>query len=217
VLLGQAPLIGALVALAYDAASPAGRAEAAFKLSLSAIWLGCVAGCQELVKERPIYQRERLAGLSRTAYLASKTILVAALTLAQAAALVAVAYSFQPLQGEPLLLLATLFPAAFASAGLGLLISAAASSRTSAVALTPVVLVPQVLFVGTVVPLRGLAAAIGRLLPSYWANEAATRVVSGGAALAPIDVAPFLLYAAGFLAATMAVLCLRDARERGER
>ena len=65
-------LFAALVAFAYETSTLAGRAEVGFKLVISAIWLGCITTCQDLVKERAIYRRERLAGLSPHAYLASK-------------------------------------------------------------------------------------------------------------------------------------------------
>jgi len=218
VLLGQAPLIGFLVALAYDGAHAAGRAEIGFKLALSAIWLGCVSGCQELVKERALYRRERLAGLSRAAYLASKVALVAGLAFGQAALLAALVLRLEPLGCDPRHLVAALFAAAFAAGILGLLISAAVATRTAAVGLTPVALVPQVLFVGSLAPAPGIAARIGRAMPSYWANEAVAHTVLDGRAGPPlVEMAVLGGYALLFLLAMTAVLAAREAASGGGR
>ena len=52
-------------------------------LALGATWLGTSNSIREIVKEQPIYRRERAIGLSTSAYLASKMLLLAPLTLLQ--------------------------------------------------------------------------------------------------------------------------------------
>lgn len=209
-LLAQAPVIAWLVAFAYDAGTRAGRAEVGFKLALAAIWLGCVGSCQELVKDRAIDRHERRAGLSFGASLASKVVLLLLLALAQAGALAGVACALEPLGAPPLRLAAALLGAAAAGGALGLVVSALVRTRTAAVGLTPLCLVPQVLLVGTLEPLRGVAAAVGRLMPAHWANEAVQRLLRGEAAL-QAGLA-LLVFVGLFLAAAAGVALLRDAR-----
>ncbi len=47
---------------------------------VSALWFGCSNAPQEIVKELPIYRRERLVGLRRTSYLLSKFLWFSSLT-----------------------------------------------------------------------------------------------------------------------------------------
>jgi ABC transport system ATP-binding/permease protein len=51
---------------------------------IGAALMGSAASIRELVKEREIYRRERAIGLSRTAYLASKLVVLGVITGAQA-------------------------------------------------------------------------------------------------------------------------------------
>jgi ABC transport system ATP-binding/permease protein len=52
-------------------------------LVLSAIWFGCLNAARELVKELPIYLRERSVNLSLGPYLASKLVPLAVLCALQ--------------------------------------------------------------------------------------------------------------------------------------
>jgi ABC-type multidrug transport system ATPase subunit/ABC-type multidrug transport system permease subunit len=214
VLLGQALVIALLIAFAYDVGSTAGRVEVGFKLVLSALWLGCISTCQELVKERAIYARERLAGLSPHAYLGAKTLVMALLVLVQAAAFTAVIYACEPLSEPVTRVGGVLCLAALCGGGLGLLISASVGTRTAAVGLTPLVLVPQILFVGTLEPLQGFAASLGKAMPSHWANEAIRGVLLDGAPFPALDASVLTAFTATFLLGAWALLLLRGDRGR---
>lgn len=215
-LLAQGPIIAGLIAFAYDATSRAGRVEVGFKLALAAIWLGCVGACQELVKERAVYRHERRAGLSVAAYLASKVQALLVLAALQAATLTATACALEPLGAPPLRLGLALFGGALAGGALGLAISALVKTRTAAVGLTPLALVPQVLLVGTLEPLRGLAAAAGRLMPAHWTNEAVQAVLRGevGGLREPAALGLFVLL---FLVLTGGLALARDVVDTGGR
>lgn len=217
VLLAQAPVIAALIALAYDVSSPLGRAEVGFKLAISAIWLGCISTCQELVKDRAIYRRERLAGLSSLAYLASKAGVALLLCLLQAVLLVATLYALDPLAEPPAAVAGVLACAAAAGGALGLAISAAVGTRTAAVGVTPLVLVPQILFVGTLLPLSGWAAEVGRLMPSHWANESIRALLLDGAAWPAASCGVLLAFCLAFLALSGGLTAARDQLTRSAR
>ena len=209
-LLAQALVIALLIAFAYDVGSVAGRVEVGFKLVLSAIWLGCISSCQDLVKERTIYCRERLAGLSPHGYFASKVLVMLLLVSVQAAILTAAIYACETLSEPFTRVGAVLAVAGVCGGALGLLISSAVSTRTAAVGLTPLLLVPQILFVGTLEPLTGVAAALGKAMPSYWANEAIKSVLLDGAAFPVADGAVLGALACVFLAGGWGLLVVRD-------
>lgn len=59
-------------------------------LVVSATWLGASNTVREIVKETSIYRRERAAGLSITAYVGSKALVFGAITVVQAAVLLAI-------------------------------------------------------------------------------------------------------------------------------
>ena len=110
-----------------------GNAEAVLLiLAVAACLNGAASSVRELVKERPIYTRERAAGLSAGAYLWSKLIVLGAISVVQAAVLVAIGLAGRPMPphgvvlgsalAEILLAIALL---ALASMAIGLFISAA--------------------------------------------------------------------------------------------
>lgn len=60
-------------------------------LCVGGVLTGAANAVRELVKERVIYQRERAVGLSRSAYLMSKVVVLGAVTVVQAVVLTLVA------------------------------------------------------------------------------------------------------------------------------
>ena len=59
-------------------------------LAASATWFGAINSAREIVKELPILQRERLAGLRTVPYLASKFLVLLAICLFQTTVLIAI-------------------------------------------------------------------------------------------------------------------------------
>ncbi|CAM5743081.1 ABC transporter ATP-binding protein/permease [Streptomyces hirsutus] len=66
-------------------------AKALLILAAGAVLTGAANAVRELVKERPIHRRERAVGLSRSAYLMSKIIVLGTVTVLQAVVLTLVA------------------------------------------------------------------------------------------------------------------------------
>ena len=85
-LFAQAPLIGWLCAVVWGGVER-DTPSLHFVMALSAVWFGCINACREIVKERTIFERERLFGLSLPAYVGSKIAVLAGLGLAQTLAL----------------------------------------------------------------------------------------------------------------------------------
>src|ERR1700733_10060561 len=128
VLLAQPIIIGALVA--WAASDPQLQQFFAY---VATLWFGCSNSAQEIVKELPIYRRERLVGLSRWSYLTSKFIWMAGLTSIRALLLyAATAVVRLGTQGAVLWQVIGLVLLAFASTGIGLTVSTFAKSAIQA-------------------------------------------------------------------------------------
>ncbi len=143
-LLLQAPVIGGVLCLAYADAAPDERMR--FFLCLAAMWCGCMNSCREIVKERPIYERERMLFLQLGPYLCSKYMVLGWIALFQSLCLAWLTDHFVGLRGWWLLYGAVLFCVAMCGTGWGLAVSALAGSQDKAVGLVPMVLLPQILF-----------------------------------------------------------------------
>ena len=166
ILLAQPIIIGALVA--WAASDP--QLEQFFAY-IATLWFGCSNSAQEIVKELPIYRRERLVGLSRWSYLTSKFIWMAGLTAIQALLLYAtIAIGRLGVHGAYQWQIIGLILLAFAATGIGLTMSAFARSPMQAVMLVPLLLIPQILFSGFTVPAKDMAPsvlALSQIMPSF--------------------------------------------------
>jgi len=119
---------------------------------LGATWLGASNAIREIVKELAILKRERAAGLSVSAYVWSKAVVLGAVTVLQAGALTGIATLAQdgPREGSMLgwplgeLMLAAALTG-LAGMALGLAISALAGSVDRAMTVLPVVLIVEML------------------------------------------------------------------------
>ena len=177
-LLLQAPLIALVVGLIFDTSgSPLERAQAesqiAFVLVLSAIWFGCINSAREIVKELPVYLRERSVVLRIPPYLISKLLPLAVLCAIQCASFLAIVMGMIDFPGSFLDRFLVLFAAGFAATGMGLAVSAFVSSNDKAIATLPLLLIPQFILSNAVVQLDGAAEAVAKVsVISYWALDA---------------------------------------------
>jgi ABC-type multidrug transport system ATPase subunit len=166
ILLAQPIVIGALVA--WAASDP--QLDQFFAY-IGTLWFGCSNSAQEIVKELPIYRRERLVGLSRWSYLTSKFIWMAGLTSLQSLLLYAtIATGRLGVHGAFQWQIIGLILLAFAATGIGLTMSAFARSPMQAVMLVPLLLIPQILFSGFTVPAKDMTPsvlALSQIMPSF--------------------------------------------------
>ncbi|MBE9053752.1 ATP-binding cassette domain-containing protein [Nostocales cyanobacterium LEGE 11386] len=124
-----------------------------FVTVIMAVMAGSLATMPEIAKETAIYRRERSAGLGVVPYLASKFHLSFLLALYQSTVLLGCMVSAVNIPGSAVTgMYATLFLASFGSMVLGLLVSAIAPNQSVAPLLTILVLVPQVIFGGGILP-----------------------------------------------------------------
>jgi len=144
-LLLQAPFIGWLCTLVWSP-DDTQLYSLYFVLSLAAVWFGCINACREIVKERAIVERERLLGLSMSAYICSQFQVLSLIALLQVLFLqLAVEWSFS-LNGAFLIQTLVLWMASITGIGLGLFVSAIAKSQERAVGAIPLLILPQILF-----------------------------------------------------------------------
>lgn len=178
VLLLQAPLIALVVGAVFNTGGePPERAIAenqiAFVLVLSAIWFGCINSAREIVKELPIYLRERAVTVGIPPYLISKLIPLALLCLVQCASFLGIVTWMLDFNGPFGDRLVTLFLAGLAATCMGLMVSAFVNSNDKAIAALPLLLIPQFILSNSVVALSGATEGFARIaVIAYWALDA---------------------------------------------
>ncbi|MFJ8082193.1 FHA domain-containing protein [Streptomyces sp. NPDC096205] len=149
-------------------------------LCVGGVLTGAANAVRELVKERVIYRRERAVGLSRSAYLMSKVIVLGTITVLQAVVLTLVALLGVDLNAprdEGVLLppLAEITVAvallAFTAMMLGLVVSALVRKEEVTMPLLVLLAIVQVVFCGALLKLDGVPGLeqLSWLVPSRWA------------------------------------------------
>lgn len=146
-------------------------------LAATATWFGAINSAREIVKEMPIFLRDRLSGLKVAPYLLAKVIVLSVLSLIQTTVLLGIVAlkvelpSSGAIMWGPAELWITLNLAAFAALGIGLLISASVGNPDQAQSLVPIVLIPQLIFIGG--PQSGAAGQfLSYFTVTHWASEA---------------------------------------------
>jgi ABC transport system ATP-binding/permease protein len=157
-------------------------------LVMSACLIGVANAVRELVKERSIYHRERAAGLSAGAYLASKLTVLGLITALQAVVLVLIGVAGRPLPRHGAVLTAAplaelmlgVAVLAVASMTAGLLISAVVSSSDKTMPLLVLTVLAEVVLSGGVFRLNGQAGLdqLSWLSPSRWGFGAAASTLN---------------------------------------
>jgi len=130
---------------------------------------------REVVKERLIYQRERAVYLGIMPYIFSKIIVLGMLCLMQDAVMLLVVNTVAPFtQGGivlPLLLeiYITLVLTSLSGLMIGLAVSAVVPTTDRAMSFVPIILIPQVIFSGTVFPFNNWVTQIlAMFFPARW-------------------------------------------------
>jgi ABC-type multidrug transport system permease subunit len=143
-----------------------------FLLAISSFWFGCNNAAKELVKERTIYTRERDFNLLVSSYFSSKILLLTLFSAIQTVALFAIVRSWCTPPGAALPQLAVLLALALAGVSIGLAISALAASEEMAITLIPMVVIPQIILSGAIVPLDGVSKWLGQFaVATYWGKR----------------------------------------------
>ena len=181
VLLGSPVLVTAMMATLFqrgafdtNSAADVGPAQIVFWIAFAGFFFGLTYGLLQIVGEMAVFRRERLAGLSVAAYVASKVTALLPVLAAVSAVLLGVlrALGRLPDVGWDVyaLLFVTVVVEATSALALGLLASAAVSNAAQAALALPMLCFPQVLFGGAIVPVDEMATP-GRLMSTVLSNR----------------------------------------------
>nr|WP_202502410.1 FHA domain-containing protein [Streptomyces sp. SID5785] len=132
---------------------------------------------RELIKERVIYERERATGLSRSAYLMSKVIVLGVITAIQGVIICAIGFIPRDLPTEGLLmppaveLCISIIALGFTSMMFGLVISSLVKTSEKTMPLLVMFAIVQVVFTGVLFQIYGSIGLeqFAWLMPSRWA------------------------------------------------
>jgi ABC-type multidrug transport system ATPase subunit/ABC-type multidrug transport system permease subunit len=152
-------------------------------LAVGACFAGAANSVRELIKERVIYERERATGLSRSAYLMSKVIVLGMITVIQGGLVGAIGFATRELPEEGLVLGGAvmlelslpIMALGFTSMMFGLIISALVKTAEKTMPLLVMFAIIQVVFTGCLFILHGTVGVneFSYLMPSRWAVAAA--------------------------------------------
>ncbi|HKR60160.1 MAG TPA: ABC transporter permease, partial [Pyrinomonadaceae bacterium] len=154
-----------------------------FILTLVAIWFGTSVAAREIVKERPVFRRERMVNLKLLPYLGSKLVVLALIVGLQAILLfgtvkllhfAGIMYLPGLLFGIPQLVVLAL--TGIVGIALGLFVSTIVKTSEVATSLVPLILIPQILFAGLTAVPTGISRLAGAVMPATWSFDEMKRL-----------------------------------------
>lgn len=188
-----------------------------FLLITGATWCGVTSSCRALAGEHDIITREAAAGVQTPAQLLARAVVLSILVVVQVVLLVGVTVVFQPLHQPTATygsIVALCVMAGLASVAMGLALSALARSADQASSAVPLLLIPQLLFAGAIIPTSIMpqpVRALSALTSSRWglagtgnALDLDTTLSNEAASAAGYDREFFNISATS---ATLAMLC----------
>ena len=186
ILVGSPVLVIAMLATLFRpgtvTADPLAGLQLAYWIAFAGFFFGLTYGLLQIVTESAVLRRELSWGLSLTAYVASKLVVLLPLLLAVDVSLFTVLRLLDrlPAAGSATwMCLGSVFLVdATAGLALGLLASALVSTAAQATLALPMLCFPQVLFSGAMVPvatMTGPGSAISSAMSNRWSFEAVAR------------------------------------------
>ncbi|MBA3514730.1 MAG: FHA domain-containing protein [Pyrinomonadaceae bacterium] len=181
ILFAQAPIIALLTYLVVDAKGQ--RDFPFFILALVALWFGTSVAAREVIRERAVYNRERMVNLRLLPYVGSKLFVLLLIVSFQCILLFGTLklLDLTKLMDLPgrfggLPQLSVMILTGMVGIALGLFISAVVRTSEMATSLVPLILIPQILFSGLVGVPVGIAKVAGVLMPATWAFDEMKRL-----------------------------------------
>lgn len=180
ILFGQAPIIALLTYLVVGRNSP--RDFIYFIPALVAVWFGASISAREIIRERAVYQRERMVNLGLLPYVGSKVFALGMIVCLQCLLLFGSLKAFQlaglikmpaELYGLPQFFVMCL--TSVVGIAIGLLISAFVRTSEMATSLVPLILIPQILFSGLVGVPQNVSKIVGLAMPATWSFDSMKR------------------------------------------
>ena len=222
-------ILGALLRIipsAYGLGGPPGKNQGAQTLLLILVMAACLSGTansiREIVKEREIYERERMAGLSSGAYLMSKVLVLGVVSLVQALIIVIIGLAgakmpakASAIPGPPIIEIAVATVVlCVVSMLLGLLISTLVSKSDQTMPALVVVTMIEVVLSGGVFALgAGAEAYVSMIAPARWglaaiASTINLNVITPANPLAPVKPDALWTHSAAQWGTDMGILVL---------
>ncbi len=180
ILFAQAPIIAVMTFFVIGADRP--RDFVYFVLALVAVWFGTSVAAREVIREKAVYQRERMVNLEILPYLGSKIFVLGVIVAAQCFLLFAPLKIFDLLgvmamPGENLGVpqFWTMILTAAVGIALGLFVSSLVKTSEMATSLVPLILIPQILFSGLVGVPAGVSKVVSLTMPAAWSFDTMKR------------------------------------------
>ena len=167
----------------FIVSGPGEASSVLFLMTFASIMFGCVNAIREIVKEAPIYKRERSVNVGILPYMFSKIVVLSVLCLFQSLVLILCISVFDPFQHSTFLppfleIYISLTLTSLAGLMLGLMVSALAPNSDRAGGTVPLLLLPQVIFSGAVFPLTNwFLQIVGVFFPARWSMIAMSSTV----------------------------------------
>jgi ABC transport system ATP-binding/permease protein len=168
-------------------------------LVMSSVLSGTALSIREFIKERDIYERERMAGLSASAYLFSKVIVLSVLAVFQTLLVVLVGLAGQKVPSSGVVIPGTALIEIFVALAvlsvvsmlIGLAISALVTKGDQTMPILVGVTMVQVALSGGLFPLSGKAlSALSMIAPARWGLGAVASTINLNAIQASADAGP---------------------------
>jgi len=181
ILFAQAPIIAMLTYLVVGAKAP--RDFIYFVLALVSLWFGTSVAAREIIRESPVYKRERMVNLKLFTYVGSKIFVLLMIVGLQCLLLFGTlklldATRLMSFPGRVFGLpqLFVMVVTSLVGITLGLFISAVVKTSEMATSLIPLILIPQILFSGLVGIPTGLSKVVGIAMPATWSFDEMKRL-----------------------------------------
>jgi ABC-type multidrug transport system ATPase subunit len=178
--IGVSPVLALLIATilrysengTYDFASAYHIPTFLFLGLIVAMFLGLTNSADDIIRDRPVLQRERNIKVRLSYYVVSKTLTLGVFALIQCILYVLIGNSLLQIRGMFWLDLGIMFMTAMSGVALGLLISSLVADPKTAANIVPLVLIPQIIMGGALIKYEDMNRNLTLLYSlSHWLTE----------------------------------------------
>jgi energy-coupling factor transporter ATP-binding protein EcfA2 len=178
--IGVSPVLALLIATilrysengTYDFASAYHIPTFLFLGLIVAMFLGLTNSADDIIRDRPVLQRERNIKVRLSYYVVSKTLTLGVFALVQCILYVLIGNSLLQIRGMFWIDLGIMFMTAMSGVALGLLISSLVADPKTAANIVPLVLIPQIIMGGALIKYEDMNRNLGLLYSlSHWLTE----------------------------------------------
>ena len=178
--IGVSPVLALLIATllrysengTYDFASAYHIPTFLFLGLIVAMFLGLTNSADDIIRDRPVLQRERNIRVRLSYYVVSKTLTLGVFALIQCILYVVIGNSVLQIRGMFWIDLGIMFMTAMSGVALGLLISSLVADPKTAANIVPLILIPQIIMGGALIKYEDMNRNLALLYSlSHWFSE----------------------------------------------